>query len=271
MKDFFTSATPLKVKPHEINGKTKIMNATKQGYKLARRIPKDGYPITTKFTSSDEIYEYLHGEKITCLLCGRAFKQLCGHIYQIHKMKADEYKEMYGLPFRCGLSSEPTKELYRERGSKPEQLALLKKIRTPENTAKRMEAVKTQRNSGLKKILSRKRFQEIVHPGTQFNASHGEVVLAYMEQHDCSIAKALRDTNLMQKTAFSQLIKRHPELNADARIKSGSRGVRSPMKNKPEVLERIKTLRSEGKGFKEIGLIIGIHEVYAARLAKASA
>lgn len=268
MKDYFTSATPLKVKPREINGKTKIINATKQGYKLARRIPKEGYPITTKFISSKEIYDYLHGEKITCLLCGRAFKQLCGHVYQIHKMKADEYKEMYGLPFRCGLSSEPTKEIYRERGSKPEQLAHLKKIRTPESRAKCMEAVKTQRNSGLKKILSRKRFQEIVHPGTPFNASHGEMVLSYMEKHDCSIAKALRDTNLMQKTAFLHLIKRHPELNAEARIKSGSRGVRSPMKNNPGFLEKIKTLRSEGKGFKEIGVILGIHEEYASFLAR---
>ena len=268
MKEFFTSATPLNVTPREIIGKTKIINKTKHGYKLARRIPKEGYPKTTKFTDAKEIYDYLHGEKITCLMCGRSFKQLCAHLSKIHKIKADEYKEAYGLPFRCGLSSEPTKAIYRENGSKPRQIAHLKTIRTPEAREKCMVAVKTQRNSDLKKIISRARFQEIVHPGSPFDASHGEAVLSYMEKHDCSIAKALRDTNIMKKTAFINLIKCHPELKAEERIKSGSRGVRSPMKNNPDVLAKIKTLREEGKGFKEIGVMLGIHEEYASFLAR---
>jgi hypothetical protein len=268
MKDFFTTATPLKASPCEINGKTKIINATKQKYKLDRRIPKVGFPITTKFTSAHEIYDYLHGEKITCLLCGRSFKSLCAHVSKIHLMSADEYKEMYGLPFRCGLSSEATKEIYRDRGSKPEQLERLKKMRTPENRVKCVEASKTQRNSGLKKIISRERIINIGHPGSLFNASHGELILSYMEKNDCSLSESLRKTDLMTRTTFYNLIKSYPELKAAERIKNGSHGKRSPIKYKTEVLERIRYLRSDGKKFKEIGIIIGIHEEYASLLAR---
>ena len=240
----------------------------KQKERVARRVVKDGFPITAKFTSANEINDYLHGEKITCLLCGRVFKQLIGHLYQIHGMTADEYKDMYGLPYRTGLSCEPTKVIYRAKGLKQEQLEHLKAIRTPENRIKLMASASRQRISGLKAISSKDNLNAIEHKGSPFNASHGEVILTYMEDNDCSVRKAIRDTNIMKSTAFYNLIKLFPELNAKDRIKHGAKGVRSPIKGNPEVIEKIKSLRIMGKGFKEIGVILGIHEEYAGFLAR---
>lgn len=56
------------------------------------------------FQTVDELKAYLNQEKLPCLLCGKAFNGLYTHINFCHKMTADEYRLMFGIPKHCGLS-----------------------------------------------------------------------------------------------------------------------------------------------------------------------
>jgi predicted transcriptional regulator len=79
-----------------------------------RRIVYQGYPITKKFTTIDDVRSYLSGDRIICLLCGRSFKALHMHIEQIHNVDVDTYREIYNIPWTYGLVSISTKQNYSE-------------------------------------------------------------------------------------------------------------------------------------------------------------
>lgn len=87
----------------------KWKNSNEKGM-LARRNTRPGYPIEKKFTTKEEITEYLSQEKITCLLCGRNYKALGNHI-QIHNFSVEQYKLKYGLPFQKGLTCPTSVEI----------------------------------------------------------------------------------------------------------------------------------------------------------------
>jgi len=70
-------------------------------YKRRRKVLK-GFPWEGKFQTK-EVYKYFSGDRIQCLLCGKWFKRLPTHLIAIHSMTSDEYKEMYGLPWKHGL------------------------------------------------------------------------------------------------------------------------------------------------------------------------
>ena len=73
-------------------------------YKRRRKVLK-GFPWEGKFETKEEVYDYFSGDRIQCLLCGKWFKRLPTHLKAIHAMTSDEYKEMYGLPWKHGLCS----------------------------------------------------------------------------------------------------------------------------------------------------------------------
>ena len=62
-----------------------------------------GFPIEPYVMLLDEVEEYFKGEKLTCLLCGHLFFDLGQHLTAHHKIKIDDFKEAYGLPFSKGL------------------------------------------------------------------------------------------------------------------------------------------------------------------------
>jgi hypothetical protein len=61
------------------------------------------YPWLGKFGTKTEIDDYLAGNKIQCLLCGRLFILLPKHLEWAHDLTADDYRELYGLPWKRGL------------------------------------------------------------------------------------------------------------------------------------------------------------------------
>lgn len=67
--------------------------------------PLRGYPKDEVFTSIKEVHTYLDGEKVACLLCGRQYAALGGHITRIHQMTSDDYRQRYGIPYKYGLAS----------------------------------------------------------------------------------------------------------------------------------------------------------------------
>lgn len=70
---------------------------------MLRRKIMPGFPWDGKFETKQEIYKYFSGDKIQCLLCGKWFQRLPFHLKGIHDITSEEYKEMYGLPWKHGL------------------------------------------------------------------------------------------------------------------------------------------------------------------------
>jgi hypothetical protein len=66
--------------------------------------PLKGYPVSEPFTSIDAIRAYLIGDKVACLLCGREYVALGGHITTIHNITSEEYKLRFGIPLKYGLA-----------------------------------------------------------------------------------------------------------------------------------------------------------------------
>ena len=61
------------------------------------------FPWRDKFGTKTEIDDYLGGDKVRCLLCGKLFKALPTHLERMHDITADDYRERYGLPWKRGL------------------------------------------------------------------------------------------------------------------------------------------------------------------------
>lgn len=82
----------------------------------AKRDVLPGYPKVFVFETRAEIDQYLAGERVTCLLCGREFRLLDTHLRNVHKVTSDDYREMYGLPYLRGLCGSSFSERRSEHG-----------------------------------------------------------------------------------------------------------------------------------------------------------
>jgi len=126
---------------------------------LRPRKPLPGYPIEEPFKSREAIEDYLSDDRIICLLCGRPFKALCGHL-TIHGITGDEYKDRYNIPYSFGLARETTRKKISEH-----QKSLLVDPKRRERLAKMVKENAERRISGLKKARPRRDF--IVAENTQ--------------------------------------------------------------------------------------------------------
>jgi len=74
--------------------------------KYRKKSALPGFPWNAKLITKNEIDEYFsNSEGIQCLLCGRIYKSLNGHLRIIHEISHEEYRRRYGLPWRRGLVS----------------------------------------------------------------------------------------------------------------------------------------------------------------------
>jgi hypothetical protein len=80
---------------------TKHLRAAQK--RAANRKVLEGYPITRPFESINEVREYLSGDKIICLLCGKPYRTLNSHLSRIHGVTHDEYRDRYNIPWTYGL------------------------------------------------------------------------------------------------------------------------------------------------------------------------
>lgn len=68
-----------------------------------KRITLPGFPKAFVFQTREELDEYLSGDRVTCLLCGRTYALLDTHLRAQHGMTSDDYRERYGIPANRGL------------------------------------------------------------------------------------------------------------------------------------------------------------------------
>lgn len=66
--------------------------------------PLPGYSRTQPFTNLEDVRRYFDADKIVCLLCGREYVALGGHIMSVHGMSNDDYRIRFGIPFGYGLA-----------------------------------------------------------------------------------------------------------------------------------------------------------------------
>lgn len=78
----------------------------------ARRVVAPGFPREEPFTTWGEAEEYLAGETIVCLLCGRSMGKLGNHLKSIHGVSVEEYRVRYNISAAHGLTSRKTAAAY---------------------------------------------------------------------------------------------------------------------------------------------------------------
>lgn len=79
--------------------------------RAARRLVLPGFPISPRPFSKAEIDQYFSGDRIQCLVCGKHYRRLGRHL-QIHDLTEDEYRGLYGLPWRRGLCGQGAHNAY---------------------------------------------------------------------------------------------------------------------------------------------------------------
>lgn len=80
----------------------------------ARRRVLPGFPIETPFSSILGVREYLRGDRIICLRCGKPYKKLGNHLLKIHGMQMDEYKALYKIPWTYSLICPESSRNYKQ-------------------------------------------------------------------------------------------------------------------------------------------------------------
>lgn len=91
--------------------------------------------VSRKFETLEEVREYLSGDKIMCLKCGKWFLRLTAKHLHKHDTDADGYREEYGIPWTYSLACEASRENLR-RTIKPHQIeALLRHVRARKEAA----------------------------------------------------------------------------------------------------------------------------------------
>lgn len=71
--------------------------------RAARRLVLPGFPMPPQPFSKREIDEYFSNDLIQCLICGKSYRRLARHLI-LHDLVEDEYRDLYGLPYRTGLN-----------------------------------------------------------------------------------------------------------------------------------------------------------------------
>ena len=227
--------------------------------------PLEGYPKTTMFSNIDDIKEYLNGEKIICLLCGRAYKAIAGHI-AVHGISTDEYKEKYGLPYRQGLTSTLTKSKNVANGKKGIGFASIKNIDEVREKARQAP----RRNSLAHSLSSRENIKKSPPCLPKFDDENGIEILKYMVMFNCSLNNAIDNTEIMGRTAFNLLLHRSDALKghyAEAR-KLVSKGKINPIINQPLIMKDIKEMKKNGISLKDIAEKYGLHSNYVSFLSR---
>lgn len=86
-------------------------HSTTTGYGVSKRgLNLKFFPMKGKFTSEQEVNEYLSGDTIQCLECGREKKSLGKHLPS-HGLNVDSYKMKFGIPKGKALMTNTCREV----------------------------------------------------------------------------------------------------------------------------------------------------------------
>ena len=229
-----------------------------------------GFPWKGQFKTKDEIDQYFSDpDGIQCLLCGRYFEFLSGHLRKSHDISHEQYRDWYGLPWRKGLvsrtvskkiSSNLTKRI--KNGSfipKADNKAAVNGIHVARKKDQPyITRIKAEKARGLSK-------RNIKHGRKDY-----EKVLTVMRQNKVALREACMDENLPASSGVLGYAESNPEFrkklmdtyyalpyDVQARARMFS----------PQFYEDLKRLKAKGLPNTEIGRQMGIsHKTVKIRL-----
>jgi DNA-directed RNA polymerase subunit RPC12/RpoP len=107
------------------------------------------------FQTLEQVREYVSGDTIECLVCGREFRRLHAKHLEMHSMTADDYRLQFGIPWNQSLTSQPSRQASREAMT-PDRIEAFKRASSTRNPIRRpprqrAEAVRNQWRREAKK------------------------------------------------------------------------------------------------------------------------
>lgn len=237
-----------------------------------RRAILPGYPIETPFTNPEEIYDYLSGDRIVCLRCGKPYKALHIHI-KVHGWDAARYKEYYGLPWRTGLSCDSTRALNKKRGkvkaAKEKRLGIgIHQYTEEEKKQIRAKAHKAphRKRAAYRKVLDTTKVNSYVVNADdlrKWKDGHYWAILERMRVQDRPPSSVCLDDDMPGLTQMHDFKRANPSY-AEA-LERVWESLSFPVQSKAEHLgKRFKfvatQLRGEGFSAREIAIKLGVHK-----------
>ena len=227
-------------------------------YKRRRKVLK-GFPWEGTFETKEEVYDYFSGDRIQCLLCGKWFQRLPSHLKAIHEMTSDEYKEMYGLPWKRGLCSKDhslkLSENLKKRhanGFRPDLVAARAKIDHSRRRPDQPFFTKIRAENVISGNRKRKRY---------FHKDFQNVLKRMLDEHK-TLAEVYRDHDMPSESIIYYYSRRNKEfkkaLDTVYEKLPFSVQTRANKLNEDKFRKTIQSLLQSGFSVSEISRILGV-------------
>lgn len=179
---------------------------------LMARFEVDGFPIEARFTSDAAIDDYLGGDAIVCLRCGKPYKSLGGHL-RVHGWTADDYKEFYGLPWGSALACQDTIVRKRECGLRNYAQGVGFPSMSEDERAAARQARITARHRPHTPVATQKARARLValNGGVVMDDAAYENILTIMSAQDLTLREAIKIVGKPSNTMFHQYRRNNPE------------------------------------------------------------
>jgi predicted transcriptional regulator len=129
-----------------------------QAWKKRRVV--DGFPMEEPFKDADEIKDYLHGERIMCLRCGKSYKALALHL-PVHGWTPERYREHYNLPRYQGLTCESVKIYKKARAENNYATGIFVASKEQAEKARKSKSISAKQPSELASIVAKRNLLKI--------------------------------------------------------------------------------------------------------------
>ncbi len=217
-----------------------------------------GFPQKGKFQTKEEVDAYFATDKIQCLLCGKWFKKIGGmHLTFKHGFTADDYKEMFGLPWLRGLGGalnyEKNVKAGKRKYAKRDKEQMVKILRSGKPSPPRTHQP-FRRDFATRLGVSMK-------GRSNYRPEDFEAVLERMREQERTMNDVCGDPDMPSGNTWRIYIKKHPELKEKYRetlyelpypLQAASRDL------SPRFSIDCRDLRARGMNMKKIAESLGV-------------
>ncbi len=178
--------------------------------RAARRLVLPGFPMKPQKFSWTEVKQYFSGDRIQCLVCGKTYRRLGGHL-AVHSLTEDDYRELYGLPWRRGLCGTDAFVAYSIAIKHRIEEGYVPPLNDPKNRARAHEAIR-QRGIRIQPFRSEISRENISHsngrepwPETRFDEIVSRVLTGRTVPSVCA------DDDVPGQTWFRRRLQIYPD------------------------------------------------------------
>lgn len=217
-----------------------------------------------RFKNKEEVLNYLNQDRIPCLICGKTYKALGTHLQCIHGMTADEYKEIFNIPWSKGLVSPSTRQYQSNNLSRRIQDGSI-----PQVDVKVLIESRTNVLRRKPKDYHSKYMQDLARTAHRNNSKKKVLkILDVMEENRCTVWEATKLLGMTNYALVNETIAYFPELKERydqvcAQVLVGV--ARKTNMSYDEIREQIFQLRLSGMTNKDIAQKLNIGEATVKR------